>query len=74
MPYYSRKMLSSGAVLKGIWRGFSMSFVEEEEEKKQEEKKIEENKNSLYKYIEGWGTSFCCLSKLCLPITAMSIV
>ncbi len=33
----------------------------------------EENKISLYESIEGWGTTFC-LSKLCLLITAMSIV
>lgn len=53
-----------------------MSFAEKKKKKirKKEKKKIEENKNSLYKYIEGWGTSFCCLSKLRLPITAMSIV
>lgn len=72
MPY-SRKMPSGGAVLNGIWRGFSMSFAEEKKNRKKE-KKIEENKNCLYKYIEGWGTGFCCLSKLRLPITAMSIV
>lgn len=58
-------MPSSGAVLCGIWRGFSiMSFGEKKKKSGRERKKIEENKNSLYKYIEGWGTSFCCLSKL----------
>lgn len=48
-----------------------LSFCGKKREKKnirKRGKKIEENKNSLYKYIEGWGTSFCCLSKLCLPI------
>lgn len=49
-----------------------MSFAEKNQEER--EKKIEENKIALHKYIEGWGSSFCCLSKLCLPITAMSIV
>lgn len=46
------------------------------QEKKGRDLKKESRKKilSLYKYIEGWSTSFRCLSKLCLPITAMSIV
>lgn len=61
-------MPSGGAVLCGIWRCLSIVFWWKKKNQEERGKKIEENKNSLYKYTEGWGTSFCCLSKLCLPI------
>lgn len=62
------------------WRSSQWHFKEvsqcllQKKIKRRGGKKIEENKIALHKYIEGWGSSFCCLSKLCLPITAMSIV
>ncbi len=62
-------MASGGGVLVAFGE-VSQSLLQ----KKIRKRGTEENKISLYESIEGWGTTFSCLSKLCLLITAMSIV